>query len=195
MRSMTNYITEQYLLCPFFFCVYTWLFNILILLCCSKALQDGLRSVKTLIDGAEQSDKKRRKLERSDDLDCTLCLKLLHQPLTTPCGHSFCRGCLLQALDHGELFLPRIFLLTMCQPWKNKNFYGYLDWSYVQVATILSWFWITDGVHTNSWKLLKDVKGASLSFEGQLTMFEVSGNKCPICRTVIFVSPKTYPVR
>lgn len=85
-----------------------------------KALQDGLRSVKTLIDGAEQSDKKRRKLERSDDLDCTLCLKLLHQPLTTPCGHSFCRGCLLQALDHG--------------------------------------------------------------------------NKCPICRTVIFVSPKTYPV-
>lgn len=25
--------------------------------------------------------------------------------------------------------------------------------------------------------------------------FEIPGNKCPICRTVIFVSPKTYPVR
>ncbi|KAG0559705.1 hypothetical protein KC19_10G124700 [Ceratodon purpureus] len=86
----------------------------------NKTLQDGLREVKTLMEGAEHSDNKRRKLERSDELDCTLCLKLLHQPITTPCGHSFCRQCLLQALDHG--------------------------------------------------------------------------NKCPICRTVIFVSPKTYPV-
>jgi Zinc finger, C3HC4 type (RING finger) len=31
------------------------------------------------------------------DLDCPLCLRLLHKPTTTPCGHSFCRNCLLQA--------------------------------------------------------------------------------------------------
>uniref|UniRef100_A0A7I4AXZ7 Uncharacterized protein n=1 Tax=Physcomitrium patens TaxID=3218 RepID=A0A7I4AXZ7_PHYPA len=86
----------------------------------NKPLQEGLREVKILMEGVEQNDSKRRKLKRSDDLDCTLCLKLLHQPITTPCGHSFCRACLLQALDHG--------------------------------------------------------------------------NKCPMCRTVIFVSPKTYPV-
>ncbi|CAB4285209.1 unnamed protein product [Prunus armeniaca] len=28
-----------------------------------------------------------RKAERSDDFDCTLCLKLLYEPVTTACGH------------------------------------------------------------------------------------------------------------
>jgi len=78
---------------------------------CSKSLQKGLRELKVLIDGAEKNQNW-RKLERSDDLDCTLCLKLLHQPITTPCGHSFCRGCLLQALDHGTLL--RFSYLTSC---------------------------------------------------------------------------------
>lgn len=190
---MTNYITEQYLLYPFF-CVCTWLFNILMLLCCSKALQDGLRSVKTLIDGAEQSDKKRRKLERSDDLDCTLCLKLLHQPLTTPCGHSFCRGCLLQALDHGELFLPRIFLLTMCQPWKNKIFM--VIWIDHMFKRQLYWVAFEQlMVYIKTLGNCLRCEGGFFVFRGSTYMFEVSGNKCPICRTVIFVSPKTYPVR
>lgn len=35
-----------------------------------------------------------------DDGDCTLCLKLLFEPVTTPCGHTFCKECLAQALDH-----------------------------------------------------------------------------------------------
>ncbi|CAL8158841.1 unnamed protein product [Prunus armeniaca] len=43
-----------------------------------------------------------RKAERSDDFDCTLCLKLLYEPVTTPCGHSFCRSCLFQATDRGN---------------------------------------------------------------------------------------------
>ncbi|XP_031104931.1 LON peptidase N-terminal domain and RING finger protein 1 [Ipomoea triloba] len=37
--------------------------------------------------------------QRSDDFDCTLCLKLLYEPITTPCGHSFCRSCLFQSMD------------------------------------------------------------------------------------------------
>ncbi|XP_072972489.1 uncharacterized protein [Typha angustifolia] len=61
-----------------------------------------------------------RKLERTDDFECTLCLKLLYEPVTTPCGHSFCRSCLHQSMDHG--------------------------------------------------------------------------NKCPMCRTVLFISPRTYAV-
>ncbi|KAI4343908.1 hypothetical protein L6164_011203 [Bauhinia variegata] len=40
--------------------------------------------------------------ERTDDFDCTLCLKLLYEPVTTPCGHSFCRSCLFQSMDRGN---------------------------------------------------------------------------------------------
>ncbi|KAH9604027.1 hypothetical protein KSS87_014207 [Heliosperma pusillum] len=44
----------------------------------------------------------RGKPERSDDFDCTLCLKLLYEPVTTPCGHSFCRSCLFQSMDRSN---------------------------------------------------------------------------------------------
>ncbi|KAL1541645.1 LON peptidase N-terminal domain and RING finger protein 1-like isoform X2 [Salvia divinorum] len=40
--------------------------------------------------------------QRTDDYDCTLCLKLLYEPITTPCGHSFCRSCLFQTMDRGN---------------------------------------------------------------------------------------------
>ncbi|KAM7480055.1 hypothetical protein LguiA_028268 [Lonicera macranthoides] len=40
--------------------------------------------------------------QRTDDFDCTVCLKLLYEPITTPCGHSFCRSCLFQAMDQGN---------------------------------------------------------------------------------------------
>ncbi|XAR65503.1 hypothetical protein NMG60_11009648 [Bertholletia excelsa] len=42
------------------------------------------------------------KPEQTDDFDCTLCLKLLYDPITTPCGHSFCRSCLFQSMDRGN---------------------------------------------------------------------------------------------
>ncbi|XP_068656922.1 uncharacterized protein [Aristolochia californica] len=42
------------------------------------------------------------KPQRTDDFECTLCLKLLYEPVTTPCGHSFCRACLFQSMDHGN---------------------------------------------------------------------------------------------
>ncbi|KAK3042727.1 hypothetical protein RJ639_000785, partial [Escallonia herrerae] len=40
--------------------------------------------------------------QRTDDFDCTLCLKLLYEPVTTPCGHTFCRSCLFQSMDRGN---------------------------------------------------------------------------------------------
>eukprot|EP00899_Mesostigma_viride_P014799 jgi/Mesvir1/2331/Mv19356-RA.2 len=41
-------------------------------------------------------------LSDADEFDCTLCLKLLFEPVTTPCGHSFCRSCLFRSFDHGN---------------------------------------------------------------------------------------------
>ncbi|KAK6485386.1 LON peptidase N-terminal domain and RING finger protein 2-like [Huso huso] len=36
----------------------------------------------------------------SSDLECSLCMRLLYEPVTTPCGHTFCLKCLERCLDH-----------------------------------------------------------------------------------------------
>ncbi len=38
----------------------------------------------------------------TDDLECILCMKLLYEPVTTPCGHTFCQPCFSRALDHSN---------------------------------------------------------------------------------------------
>ena len=35
-----------------------------------------------------------------DDFECSLCIRMLWQPVNTPCGHTFCRICLNRSLDH-----------------------------------------------------------------------------------------------
>ncbi|KAK7055012.1 LON peptidase N-terminal domain and RING finger protein 3 [Halocaridina rubra] len=35
-----------------------------------------------------------------NEFECTLCFRYLYQPVTTPCGHCFCRTCLDRCLDH-----------------------------------------------------------------------------------------------
>lgn len=37
------------------------------------------------------------------EMDCQVCLQLLFDPVTTHCGHTFCRRCLQQGLDHSPL--------------------------------------------------------------------------------------------
>ena len=37
------------------------------------------------------------------ELDCQVCYALFLDPLTTSCGHTFCRKCLQRVLDHSEL--------------------------------------------------------------------------------------------
>ncbi|XP_017264138.1 LON peptidase N-terminal domain and ring finger 1, like [Kryptolebias marmoratus] len=34
------------------------------------------------------------------DLECSLCMRLFYEPVTTPCGHTFCKNCLERCLDH-----------------------------------------------------------------------------------------------
>merc|ERR1711962_1574174 len=37
---------------------------------------------------------------KAEDFDCSLCFRLLWQPITTPCGHTYCRACIDRSLDH-----------------------------------------------------------------------------------------------
>lgn len=39
-------------------------------------------------------------LLNSEDFECSLCYRMLYQPVCTPCGHMFCRPCLDKVLDH-----------------------------------------------------------------------------------------------
>ncbi|XP_072318947.1 LON peptidase N-terminal domain and RING finger protein 1 [Eucyclogobius newberryi] len=35
-----------------------------------------------------------------NDVECALCMRLFYEPVTTPCGHTFCKSCLERCLDH-----------------------------------------------------------------------------------------------
>lgn len=58
----------------------------------------GGSTESTAADGAAAEDEE----GPPDDYNCPLCCKLLYEPVTTPCGHTFCRGCLMRVLDHGN---------------------------------------------------------------------------------------------
>ncbi|XP_053110908.1 LON peptidase N-terminal domain and RING finger protein 1 [Hemicordylus capensis] len=36
----------------------------------------------------------------ASDFECSLCMRLLFHPVTTPCGHTFCKNCLERSLDY-----------------------------------------------------------------------------------------------
>ncbi|OOF99746.1 hypothetical protein ASPCADRAFT_203533 [Aspergillus carbonarius ITEM 5010] len=38
-----------------------------------------------------------------NELDCQVCYSLILDPLTTCCGHTFCRGCVAMVMDHSDL--------------------------------------------------------------------------------------------
>lgn len=42
------------------------------------------------------------KAQALQDAECSLCLKLMYEPVTTPCGHTFCSPCLARSYDHAN---------------------------------------------------------------------------------------------
>ncbi|XP_031442899.1 LON peptidase N-terminal domain and RING finger protein 1 isoform X1 [Clupea harengus] len=36
----------------------------------------------------------------ASDFECPLCIRLFYEPVTTPCGHTFCKNCIERSLDH-----------------------------------------------------------------------------------------------
>ncbi|KAL1347319.1 hypothetical protein HN51_020787 [Arachis hypogaea] len=67
----------------------------------SNPLQASLQNLERLPSHSTRMNRHAQP-ERNDEFDCTLCLKLLYEPVTTPCGHSFCRSCLFQSMDSGN---------------------------------------------------------------------------------------------
>ncbi|XP_068121803.1 E3 ubiquitin/ISG15 ligase TRIM25-like [Hyperolius riggenbachi] len=41
----------------------------------------------------------------TSELRCSICMEIYRDPVTLPCGHNFCRGCITQAWDHQEHLL------------------------------------------------------------------------------------------
>ncbi|KAI2609146.1 hypothetical protein GGR54DRAFT_633049 [Hypoxylon sp. NC1633] len=64
------------------------------------------RSLEAGVDEIEQMDTAvfiRLKESARTEMDCQVCYALFLDPLTTTCGHTFCRGCLHRILDHSDL--------------------------------------------------------------------------------------------
>uniref|UniRef100_A0A7S1A9D7 RING-type domain-containing protein n=1 Tax=Noctiluca scintillans TaxID=2966 RepID=A0A7S1A9D7_NOCSC len=41
--------------------------------------------------------------EVAPEFECSICMKLLFEPVSVPCGHTFCRSCLERSLDYRSL--------------------------------------------------------------------------------------------
>ncbi|GKZ30532.1 hypothetical protein AbraIFM66950_009499 [Aspergillus brasiliensis] len=57
----------------------------------------------TFEEGQRQQSYKRLKEAVRGELDCQVCYSLILDPLTTSCGHTFCRGCVAMVLNHSDL--------------------------------------------------------------------------------------------
>jgi len=51
----------------------------------------------------EQAEPESNAEEVPPEFECTICMKLLLDPVTVSCGHTFCKRCLEQALDYRNL--------------------------------------------------------------------------------------------
>jgi hypothetical protein len=52
-----------------------------------------------LIDKACESDEYSEDFEVEDEFNCAICLEIMYCPVTTPCGHTYCKYCLKDALE------------------------------------------------------------------------------------------------
>ena len=81
----------------------------------NKNLQEGLVETDNILQKSTRKSKTSSKGESgaadsnknifvlpSEDFECMLCFKLFYEPVTTSCGHTFCKSCLLRSMDYGN---------------------------------------------------------------------------------------------
>ena len=64
----------------------------------------GLREGLERSGGGYVTRRSERRLRASvgEEFECSLCLRLLYEPVTTGCGHTFCKPCLGRVADHSS---------------------------------------------------------------------------------------------
>jgi hypothetical protein len=61
-----------------------------------------VKTQKNLIERVQKNNISFTNLVSEQDLECQLCLDLLNDPVNCPCGHVWCRSCLLSSLKHSK---------------------------------------------------------------------------------------------
>jgi len=62
-------------------------------------VEEGVRSILTMNWKQENRHIDPKAVDK-DDFDCSLCFRLLWHPVTTSCGHTYCKSCIDRSLDH-----------------------------------------------------------------------------------------------
>lgn len=65
-------------------------------------LEESLREVEKLLSGRKGSVSGSALEMSSTEFECSLCFRLFCDPVTTVCGHTFCKTCLLRSQDYGN---------------------------------------------------------------------------------------------
>ncbi|KAI4890135.1 hypothetical protein NFI96_003585 [Prochilodus magdalenae] len=88
-----------------------------------KTREDLLKSVSVCFH--TNSTMAEAVLQTQESLNCPVCLDLLKDPVTIPCGHSFCLGCIKDCWDHddqrGVYSCPQCRHTFTPRPVLNKN--------------------------------------------------------------------------
>lgn len=74
---------------------------------CETAIQAACSSEAGAGSSAGQFEARKACSERlrsaiSSEIECTLCMRMLYEPVTTSCGHTFCKSCFARSADHSN---------------------------------------------------------------------------------------------
>ncbi|CAF4638418.1 unnamed protein product, partial [Rotaria magnacalcarata] len=74
----------------------------------------------------------------STDFECSICCNLLWLPITTPCGHVFCRECVIRSVDNTQAKCPMCKSSLQNARIVTKLFFPMLIQSHVNKSEIIS---------------------------------------------------------